>query len=572
MPTAVAPMTSTHTGTSSTGQPGFTRYMTRRTTPSRNPTPKSRSVELAVESGTSIRGKKTFDTSAWFATSDGAARETVLEKSVHASMLMNEKRKYGTPPEGSWATAPNTRAKMPAVARGWMSTQATPMNVCRYRSTMSRWPKRKATSRASHNSRQGGRANLPGGVMTVGRTPRSYRPVRHAPPPPRPSGACEPVDHGAHGRGALVPTGHGSLRAPRRRRRLRECGGDRTGEIGCRHHPRIRIGGVAEAGDGRRDHGAADRGVFVQLDGVEALGEGRHDVRHDEHLGVLKVADDIVAGARPEEQGPRLAQALRRCVVEGVRSDEDEPPVGAEGARRGLADLEVEAVGVQRADVHGGARREVGGARPGGTVRLDVDRVRDECDRPRAPARFAADELWGARDDGARMAEEPRLVVADACDLGGRPLRRRPVVGDVVERRPPGESRDGGAVGIVDPEERMPHPHRRRSALDSARQPLVGAPIDAAGKRLHRTEPEEPPLEARCRGGIEAPRGPAPRHEVVQGVGGRLDEEHPQRRIALQQARDEVLVASPDVVPRLERDHDEIGHRRDPARAAIAAR
>ena len=46
------------------------------------PTAKSSSTDSAVESGTSIRGKKTFDTSAWLPTSDGAARPTMLLNSV----------------------------------------------------------------------------------------------------------------------------------------------------------------------------------------------------------------------------------------------------------------------------------------------------------------------------------------------------------------------------------------------------------------------------------------------------------------------------------------------------------
>ena len=47
----------------------------------------------------------------------------------------------------------------------------------------------------------------------------------------------------------------------------------------------------------------------------------------------------------------------------------------------------------------------------------------------------------------------------------------------------------------------------------------------------------------------------------MQGIRGRLDEEHPQTRVAVQQARDEVLVAAPHVVPRFERHHHEVGHR-----------
>ena len=46
-------------------------------------------------------------------------------------MLMNENRKYGTPPVGSCATLPNTIEKIPAAASGCNSTQTTPIAVCR---------------------------------------------------------------------------------------------------------------------------------------------------------------------------------------------------------------------------------------------------------------------------------------------------------------------------------------------------------------------------------------------------------------------------------------------------------
>jgi len=62
---------------------------------------KSSRQDITVEIGTSIRGKKTFETSAWLPTSEGDARPTMLLNSVQPSRLMNENRKYGTPPVGS---------------------------------------------------------------------------------------------------------------------------------------------------------------------------------------------------------------------------------------------------------------------------------------------------------------------------------------------------------------------------------------------------------------------------------------------------------------------------------------
>ncbi|WP_175985677.1 hypothetical protein [Microbacterium tenebrionis] len=52
-----------------------------------------------------------------------------------------------------------------------------------------------------------------------------------------------------------------------------------------------------------------------------------------------------------------------------------------------------------------------------------------------------------------------------------------------------------------------------------------------------------------------------PAAQGVERIGRRLDEENPQVRIRAQEAVDQVLVASPHVVPRLERDHDEGRHR-----------
>ena len=58
----------------------------------------------------------------------------------------------------------------------------------------------------------------------------------------------------------------------------------------------------------------------------------------------------------------------------------------------------------------------------------------------------------------------------------------------------------------------------------------------------------------------EAAAGARPATQVVQRVGGRLDEQHAEVGVCRQQPRDQVLVASPDAVPGFERDDDQVRH------------
>jgi hypothetical protein len=47
----------------------------------------------------------------------------------------------------------------------------------------------------------------------------------------------------------------------------------------------------------------------------------------------------------------------------------------------------------------------------------------------------------------------------------------------------------------------------------------------------------------------------------VQRVDGGLDEEDPELGVRAEESVDEVLVATPDLVPGLEGQHDDVGHR-----------
>ena len=122
-----------------------------------------------------------------------------------------------------------------------------------------------------------------------------------------------------------------------------------------------RIVGIPEPGHGGRDDGPPDRLILVQLDRVEAVGERRDDVRHDQHVGMLQVADHLVAGTRAEKDHPRASQSLRRFGSERVRPDQDERSLCTERPGGLLAECDVDPVFVKGPDVDGD--------RPAGQIR-----------------------------------------------------------------------------------------------------------------------------------------------------------------------------------------------------------
>src|SRR5690606_13100279 len=85
--------------------------------------------------------------------------------------------------------------------------------------------------------------------------------------------------------------------------------------------------------------------------------------------------------------------------------------------------------------------------------------------------------------------------------------------------------------------------------VDLARQPLSGA--------------QRPDLSV-CPSQVDLPQtrtlGPSPGTQTVHQIHRRLDEEHPADVPGPEQSSDEVLVASPHLVPRLERDHHKVCH------------
>ena len=297
----------------------------------------------------------------------------------------------------------------------------------------------------------------------------------------------QPRQHLAHRRHPLAPVARRAVRAVRERqaagKRTRDRGREPLG-VGDRD---TRVVDIPEPRDGRRDDRTADRLVLVELDGVEAVGERRDDVRHDEHVGVLQVADHLFPRPGAEEQGSRPLQSPGRLCAEQVRADEHERAVVTERARRRLAQADVDPVGMGRPEVQRDASgRQVGRPRRGAPVGLGVDRVRDEHDRPGRA--LAAHELGRADDDLSCDGEQSLLVRRGALALGGRSVGREPVVGHVVQRRPSGALGESHGSGVVDPEQRMPHPERLGRADHRRGEALVGPGVEAPRQPLRGTE------------------------------------------------------------------------------------
>ena len=83
-----------------------------------------------MESGSTSRGKKTLETNFALPTRQMLLFVSVPWKSVQPSMPAYEKRKYGIPPLGNFATLPNRKEKMPAAMSGCRTTQTMPSAVC----------------------------------------------------------------------------------------------------------------------------------------------------------------------------------------------------------------------------------------------------------------------------------------------------------------------------------------------------------------------------------------------------------------------------------------------------------
>src|SRR5258706_2944591 len=100
-------------------------------------------------------------------TTDPAVSANAVEKNCHGSSAVNVNTAYGTPSDGSFAIRPKTTVKMTIVKNGRMNAHKTPIEVCLYRTTMSRQARYPSSSRYSQTSARSSCASPRRGLMTV---------------------------------------------------------------------------------------------------------------------------------------------------------------------------------------------------------------------------------------------------------------------------------------------------------------------------------------------------------------------------------------------------------------------
>ncbi len=197
---------------------------------------------------------------------------------------------------------------------------------------------------------------------------------------------------------------------------------DERGPLGHAH----RRSEAPEPGHRGGHRGPADGQALVGLDRVEALGERRHHVGDDHHVGVLEVARHPVVGPGSEEVD--VAERVEAVTIDAaLRASGPTSTTARSGRARGQPshEVDVEAVVVQRAHVdRHRARRQVRRPRPRRREVVDVDGVGDHHQvRAGSTGRLAASPV---RADGDRVAlvEQPVLVGPHPAERPGR--RRRP--------------------------------------------------------------------------------------------------------------------------------------------------
>ncbi|MPM66668.1 hypothetical protein SDC9_113578 [bioreactor metagenome] len=286
-------------------------------------------------------------------------------------------------------------------------------------------------------------------------------------------------------------------------------------------------------------------------------------MRDDEHVGVLQVARHrrAVLGAQQDHPGPDEPGPIGG--PERSRPDQHKVTTTGQGTRGGHTQVEIHPVAMDGADVDrhrsGG---QVGGPRPGPAVVGHLDGVRDQRHPPaRSLRRLQAPT---AHHDLGTAFQQQRLVAHQPGVLGGRTVRLQPVVGDVVQRGPAGQRQDGGTARVVDPQQRTGEARSGRGPADPRRKAPVGGPVPPPGQQLGRSAGPQPALRHPVeRHGPQpaAPARPAAGDEVVQRIGGRLDEQHPQTGVGPQQPRHQVLVAPPHPVPGFQGEHHQVRRR-----------
>ena len=239
------------------------------------------------------------------------------------------------------------------------------------------------------------------------------------------------------------------------------------------------------------------------------------------------------------------------------------------GARDFLYERDIDAVGVDRAGVaedrtapRGGLGRQRALPVEHAGVMRGIHAVGHEMELLREGALLF--EQRGRTDDHLiRPPAELGVLGHDALAHGGRLRQLAPVVGDIVDDRAIAQASGQvhGAV-IVEPEQRMVQSQPARRALHvPALHPLVelSRPAPSVGQQLQRTGAHHPPVGRGRLPGLRQVVEPA----GAQGMGDierRLHEEDFPARMPRRELGADELVATPDFVPVLQRNKDQVIH------------
>ena len=195
---------------------------------------------------------------------------------------------------------------------------------------------------------------------------------------------------------------------------------------------------VAEAGDVGADDGFAAGQVLPELDGVEALGEGRHAVGSDADVEGPHIVRDTSIGDGPGHLD--VAEGVEVGAVgcgQHIWADEGDGAVG-DGAGQGLDQGDIDAVGVDAAGVAEDGTGPTGGVAGQGAGPLDravvggVHAVRDQVQAVSEIA-LEVEQGLGADDDGVSAAAQGGVLGdGEAAEPFGL-TEAGPVVGDVVD-------------------------------------------------------------------------------------------------------------------------------------------
>jgi len=279
---------------------------------------------------------------------------------------------------------------------------------------------------------------------------------------------------------------------------------------------------------------------------------------------VLQVGGHHRRGPGAQHDGTGGLQPGQVQRVEQRGADQHQVcPGGTQRDGQPQARLQVQPVRVQGADVHRVvAGRQVAGAGHRSTVGGQVDGIRHQADRPADPVTLAPGQGGGADHHRVAIGQQQVLVLPGASVLGRVAFGTQPVVGDVVQRAPAGGPQHRRAVRVVHPEHRVGHPQSARRPVHGPGAAVVGAGGQPSGQPLGRSvRPGATGGRAvmggeRAEASAEGERGATA--QIVQVVDRRLDEEHVQRRVVVQQSGDQVLVAAPDLVPGFQAQHHQV--------------